>query len=137
MASRASRLNPGPLGAEGTDDQMIFVAVEGGTLEVVEELAASRYEPIDVESGVFRFYAADGTYLEPRFTQPNRHSLFVVEPGAFSLVRSASTNEDSFELVLSEVASIEPNPWFTTLEQIREFIAKNKQDDTGLSKPVA
>ena len=55
------------------NNNMIFVFVEDGTLEIIEELEEARrnYEGIDVESGVYDFYNEAGTYLKAVFTKPN------------------------------------------------------------------
>lgn len=64
---------------------MIFVFVEDGTLEVIEDLeeARRRYEGIDVESGVFRFYDENGCFLAPKFAKPTGgESCLAWFPGA-------------------------------------------------------
>jgi hypothetical protein len=107
---------------------MIFAFVEDGTVEVLEsETAAQTWEPIDVESRVVVFYADDGTWLEPRFTRPHRHSLlgWVLEQGAFELVRNPTSDPaiDPIDVALSEAVALEPNPYFRTIEEIRRHVA--------------
>ena len=106
---------------------MVFVFSEDGSLEVIEtnELA-QRYEPLDVESGVFVFYDEDGTWLQPRFTPAS---------SAFELVRNSQLDAtvDPFEVVLGE-AFLEPNNHFKSLSEISEHVAARRrslQKDVG------
>ena len=76
---------------------MIFAFPDDGTLWILEgEADAQRqFEGIDVESGVVHFYDESGTYLEPRFSVPNRTGKWLgilswVESGAFHLVPNPS-----------------------------------------------
>jgi hypothetical protein len=96
---------------------MIFVFVEDGTLEVIEQFAeAQRYDSLDVESGVFVFYDADGTWLQPRFSVPE----------GFELVRSEvlGPTVDSFDVALGEASELKPNKHFQSLEAIRRHREK-------------
>jgi hypothetical protein len=108
---------------------MLFVFVEDGTLEVVAGIgeARRRYESIDVESGVFRFYDADGRSLTPVFPQPTRVRRWLffstVTPGTFDLMADAGAESDPIERCLEETAALEPNPWFGSLEAVRAFLA--------------
>ena len=109
---------------------MLFAFLEDGTLAVYETAADAirNYEGIDVESGVVHFFDESGTYLEPRFTTPNRtgkiFGLFGwVVSGKYELVANASAVADSFALALYETRSMEPNPWFTSLEQLKSVLS--------------
>ena len=109
---------------------MIFAFVEDGTLEVYEstQAAISHYEGLDVESGVVRFYDESGTYLEPRFSEPNRRGklLGVVGWGAsgkYELVPDPSADEDSIALALYEASTLSPNPWFASMEQLKAALS--------------
>ena len=113
---------------------MIFAFVEDGTVEVLaSESAARTWEPIDVESRVVVFYADDGTWLEPRFTRPNRHRFFgwVLEQGAFELVRNPAGHPtiDSIDAALSEAVALEPNPYFRTIDDIRRHLAARRPSE--------
>lgn len=108
---------------------MIFVFAEDATLHVVDDLAAVRRlcEPIDVESGVFAFYDEDGRPLAPTFTKPNRERrilgvLSSVEPGRFVL-EPGGDDLDPISVALQETASIEPNPWFADLAEVRKYLS--------------
>ena len=109
---------------------MVFAFLEDGTL-VVHATAADairQYEGIDVESGVVRFYDEAGTYLEPRFTTPNRTGKTLgligwVESGVYGLVPNASAPHDPIALALHETSAIEPNPWFASLDELKASLA--------------
>jgi hypothetical protein len=111
---------------------MIFAFVEDGTLEVYENLIAAQqaYEGIDVEDGVVHFYDETGTYLEPRFIIPNRRGKMLgifgwVISGVYELVANPQIEQDTFALALYETKYIEPNPWFTNLEQLKSELSNN------------
>lgn len=124
---------------------MIFAFVEDGTLEVHENLLAvqQEHEGIDVENGAVHFYDATGTYLEPRFTTPNRKGKILgpfgwVASGVFELVANSQAEQDSFAIALYETSSLRPNRWFTSLEQLKaelsstgvvvEFVPNERKD---------
>jgi hypothetical protein len=109
---------------------MVFVFVEDGTLEVVGSIeeAERGYEGIDVESEVFTFFDASGTYLKPTFTKPNRSGRFLglfgwVESGEYRLAPSREDGED-IALFLCEAAELKPNPWFQSLAEVKDFLAR-------------
>lgn len=109
---------------------MVFAFLEDGTLEVhATPLAATRqYEGIDVESGVVRFYDESGTYLEPRFTTPNRQGKTLglipwVVSGTYELEPNPSAEADPFALALHETSVLEPNPWFASLDELKVRLA--------------
>jgi len=116
---------------------MVFVFVEDGRLEVVDTTdLAQQYEPLDVESGVFVFYDEDGTWLEPKFTKPNRHRLggLVVEQGAFELVRNSelAATVDPFEVAIGETGVLEPNKYFKSLDEISAYVASKRRSSQQL-----
>ena len=107
---------------------MIFVFAEDSSLEIIASLEEARrnYECVDVESGVFQFFDDKGMYLEPQFTKPNRSGRFLgifkwVESGEFELVSSPKADED-INTYLAETSELEPNPWFTELDEVRRFL---------------
>jgi hypothetical protein len=109
---------------------MVFAFLEDGTLVIHESAADAcrQYEGIDVESGVVHFYDESGTYLQPRFTTPNRTGktlgLFPwVVSGAYELVADPASREDSFALALFETSVLEPNRWFATLDELKAALA--------------
>jgi hypothetical protein len=109
---------------------MLFAFAEDGVVWVLEHESDAKvgFEPIDVENGVFIFYAEDGTWLEPRFIRPNKRKLFglVLEQGEYELVRGQAAEADAFEVALSEARAIEPNLHFKTIEEIRRHVERIK-----------
>ena len=110
---------------------MIFVFTEDGTLDVVDELAeAQRYDPFDVENDVFVFYDEDGTWLEARFSTPNRRGIFgrAVTPGVFELTRNSelAAEVDAFDVMLAEVSALRNNRHFDSIEAIRRHVATRR-----------
>lgn len=107
---------------------MIFVFIEDGTLDVIKDIAEARknYEGIDVESGVYTFYDAQGVYLRPHFTVPNKHGkcLWVISwvtSGVFELVPAPDAKEDPIAVALAETRVLNPNPFFKTLDEVRAY----------------
>ena len=106
---------------------MIFVFVEDGSLDFIENIenAERNYDAFDVESQVFVFFDERGIYLEPQFTKPNKSERFLgilkqYESGEFKLVPKTETDED-VNLYLLETSQIKPNPYFSNLEEVRQF----------------
>ena len=73
---------------------MLYAFLEDSTLEIVEDVveARRRYEGIDVESDVVRFFDENGRRLKPNFTVPNRSGKYLgiirwVESGVYDLCR--------------------------------------------------
>jgi hypothetical protein len=93
---------------------MIFAFLEDGTLEVLESEADAQrdYERIDVESGTVRLYDEAGVFLEPR-----------IESGTYKLVPNPNAHEDSFALALYETAVLQPNRWFSSLDELKKALA--------------
>jgi hypothetical protein len=113
---------------------VILAFAEDGMLAVLDDLAAAQREceGIDVESGVYVFYAEDGTWLRPRFTQPNRRRGFAffqtIESGVFVLEPDASppADIDPIDVALDEAAGLEPNGHFATLDAVRAHVAARR-----------
>ncbi|MDD9892646.1 MAG: hypothetical protein OXT49_03935 [Gammaproteobacteria bacterium] len=106
---------------------MIFAFIEDGTVEIFssEENAIQAYEGCDVEDQVVIFYNAMGQYLRPVFLTPNRRSPWRnffgwVESGRYELHPAPKADEDSFEVAMYEAIALEPNPWFTSLSEIKQ-----------------
>jgi hypothetical protein len=111
---------------------MIFVFLDDSTLDVIANLeeAQRNYEGIDVEEGVYQFFDETGCYLEPQFTEPNKTGRFLgiiswVESGQFVLVSNTETDED-INLYLAETSEINPNPYFSSLEEVYQFLQRNR-----------
>ena len=107
---------------------MIFAFAEDGMVTVHHDEADAKreWEPIDVESRAVVFYDADGTWLEPHFVKPNKTSFFrlISNRGDYQLVRSPERPPeiDSIGVALDEAAGIEPNPSFSSLESLRQYL---------------
>ena len=112
---------------------MIFVFIEDGTLDIVENLQEARknYESIDVESGVYEFFDAQGVRLQPVFTVPNKYSKWLfglfktMESGVYNLETSKEATGDSFLTMLEETIALNPNKWFSSLEEIKSKYVAN------------
>ena len=109
---------------------MVFAFLEDGTRAVHAAAADAirEYEGIDVESDVVRVYDESGVYLEPRFTTPNRSGRWLglfrwVESGTYELVPNPSADTDSIAIALLETSSLQPNPWFATLDDLKAALA--------------
>ncbi|MGH8028598.1 MAG: hypothetical protein ACREO3_01555 [Arenimonas sp.] len=110
---------------------MIFAFAEDGTLAVLEDIVAVRRhcEALDVESRVYVFYAADGTWLRPRFVRPNKRGMFGSRiQGEYELEPEPAPPEDvdPFAVALDEAVALEPNAVFASLEALRAFFAARR-----------
>lgn len=108
---------------------MIFAFNEDGTLEILGGADDARrdYEGIDVEARMVTFYDEHGTPLAPVFSVPNRHGRFLglfpwSASGVFDLVPEPASTGDSFALALFEAVSLEPNPSFGTIDQLKDTL---------------
>lgn len=111
---------------------MIFVVIEDGTMDVVENLeeAQRNYEGVDVENGVFVFYNSRGVYLEPRFTVPNKYGKFLwifdwSTSGVYDLAPNPLAPEDPIWLALFETHALNPNRFFKTLDEVKAYLKSN------------
>jgi hypothetical protein len=113
---------------------MIFVFLDDGTLDVVEDLteAQREYEGIDVESEVFKFYDDLGRFLAPRFITPNQRYLsgLIIASGQYVLEPAQDPIEDPIGLVLFETSHVNENRWFKSLEEVRAFLLRRGVDLT-------
>jgi hypothetical protein len=105
---------------------LIFAFGDDGGLTVYESAAEAirDWEGIDVESGAVHFYDQQGTCLEPRFSKPNRRGKWLglvgwVESGTYELIPNARSEQDPFALALFEVGFLNPNKWFSSLDQLK------------------
>jgi len=109
---------------------MIFAFGDDGGLTIYDSTAEAirAWEGIDVESGAVHFYDRRGTYLEPRFTKPNRSGKWLgligwVQSGSYELVPNPASKEDPFALAVMEARFLNPNRWFSTLEQLKAALS--------------
>lgn len=104
---------------------MIFVAeTEERCLFVFasEAEAVARCEGLDVEAAIWLFWDADGAPLEPEFIVPNVRGLFQVGNGSYHLIRASPDHHADLAEALDEIALMEPNPFFSSLEEVRSHI---------------
>jgi hypothetical protein len=110
---------------------MIIVFAEDGMVAVLDDLAAVRREceGIDVEDGVYAFYADDGAWLRARFTRPNRRGFFgSVQSGEYVLEREPSPPVEvrNFDAAITAAAGLQPNDHFATLDAVRAHVAASR-----------
>ena len=112
---------------EGRVESMIFVFNEDATMDVIAgpEEAGRRYEGVDVEGGVYKFFDETGARLNPHFVKQNKRSKFSVESGEFELLPSSEPGEGDIFSHLDGVRALTPNPWFGDLEGVKSFL-KNR-----------
>lgn len=112
---------------------MIFAVVEDGRAIVFESIEHVRRhcDPEDVESGVFVFYAEDGTWLRPRLstTTRARFSGHGEAPVWFELVPDARApaEVDAHELAIGECTCVDPNPRFASTAAILAHIRSRRE----------
>jgi hypothetical protein len=110
---------------------VIFALGEDSVLEIFENLqqVQTACEGIDVESGVWDFYGDNGEPLIPVFVTPNKVSshlfgLFstVVSSQNFDLKPVTGDTEPWLLRCLGPDTPLEPNPWFSSLSQVRTYL---------------
>lgn len=84
--------------------------------------AEAHCKGLDVEDGVWRFFAEDGSPLEARFERPNRRGLFTVS-GTYTLQRALSGRW--LQERLAQVKSVE-GCGFTTVAELVEILKVNR-----------
>jgi hypothetical protein len=112
---------------------MIFAFVEDGSLEIKRDLSEVRrdFEAVDVENLVVEFYDDKRRPLEPVFTRPNRRRRFLgffesLEQGEFELRPTQDPTWDPIEAMLDQAVTLEANPFFNSLEEVRAHLLKPK-----------
>ncbi len=113
------------------NNHIFFALCEDGTLEIFESLHKIRKqcEGIDVESGVWQFYDAQGKPLKPHFHTPN-----VVKKHLFGLITSIASSQN-FDLVpavdeapllavVTEETILNPNKAFKTMTELTAHLKK-------------
>ena len=107
----------------------VFAFEDDGSVHVYADVAQvqTEYEGVDVEEGIYQFFDAHGKPLKPVFIVPNRSGrlfgirwLSWVESGKFRLEPAGTDEDEAFVNKLSEVSHMAPNPWFKSLEELRE-----------------
>ena len=104
---------------------MIFaVETEERTLMTfLSEAEAVAYcEGLDVEAAVWLFWNDRGDPLEPKFSIPNKRSLFVVRNGVYSLVFAGPDHHAILDEAIDEVLTFEGPAPFNSAEGVRAYI---------------
>jgi hypothetical protein len=99
--------------AFATDDRTLFAFPS-------EADAAAYAEGVDVEDGMWLFFAQDGTPLEPVFTTPNETGRFTVGSGVYRLERASGKHAGTLLELLPQVASVEGE--LASVEAVRQLI---------------
>ena len=103
---------------------MVIGILEYGEVRLFESLDQVMREwgpyPADVASEVVVFYDTDGVWLEPVFSRGIK---------AFTLRRNTTPDAsvDSLGLALFEATSLAPNPYFGSLDELREGFPSTKR----------
>lgn len=111
---------------------MLFAIAEDRMVWVLEKESDARveFEVVDIESGVYAFYAEDGCWLRPRLVRSKKRTLFgMVEQTEFELERmdELGPGADPFQVAISEAHGVEPNPYFKTVAEIRAHVEKQQK----------
>ena len=108
---------------------MVLAFVEDGTAYVYPSDAEAfvAWEGLDAEAGVVKFYAEDGTYLEPVFTEPNQErrilGLFsVCQSGVYHLEPRPGATEDPLWVALLEHPLLEEGGLFGSMEELKAHL---------------
>jgi hypothetical protein len=99
--------------ALATDDNALVVFAN-------TEEAIAYCEGIDVEAGGWLFWNEGGAALKPEFLRANDRGLIVVGSGAYRLV--PARGKPSLPAVLARVRTIEANPHFASIAELREYL---------------
>jgi hypothetical protein len=102
---------------------MIFAfATDDRTLHVFanESMACSYAEGIDVEDGIWLFFANDGNPLVPSFTKANERRRFSIVSGSYFLSQGAPPNARHLLDILPEVSIVEGE--LKSVEAVRQLL---------------
>ena len=85
--------------------------------------ATSYCEGIDVEDGIWLFFASDGRCLKPRFTQPNSRGIFSVASGHYVL--EPDRDGSHLQEQLAKVVSVD-GCGLTSVDDVRKLLGGAK-----------
>lgn len=110
---------------------MIFVFCEDSGLEIAEDEdeVTRNYEGVDVESGVYSFFADNGLRLLPVFDRPVQERRFLwlfrtIDSGQYHLEKAIGSDHDPLWMEFNEVSYIAPNRHFDSIVEARDFLRK-------------
>jgi hypothetical protein len=103
---------------------MFVLGTDDGWLMVFQSAreAEAHCEGIDVEDGIWLFFADDGSPLEARFERPNRRGAFTVS-GTYKLQRALSGRW--LQERLAQVKTVEGGG-LTTVDELVETLKVNR-----------
>ena len=111
-------------------DKFIFVFLDDFSVDVVspKENLVGGYEGTDVANGVYAFFDEQLRKMVPRFAKPNREGKFFgllhwVVSGEYEL-DSGTPSKQEFLTRLGRLSLVNPNPWFKTIEEIKDYATK-------------
>lgn len=120
------------------NNHIFFALCEDGTLEIFESVNEIRKhcEGIDVESGVWQFYDAQGKPLKAHFNTPNvvKKHLFglitsIASSQHFDLVLAISGDEPPLLDILTEQTILNPNKIFKTMTELLAHLKKSAEQE--------
>lgn len=83
------------------------------------------FNAVDVEDGLWAFYAADGTPLRAQMVEPNRRGVFWSDPGTFELVPAGDGHGAlPLDRVLNEVREVKGPAPLNTAVGVRESLER-------------
>lgn len=104
--------------ALATDERTLMVFSTPGE-------AIAHCEGIDVEDGLWLFWAESGAPLEPVFLTPNYRDSIGVGSGTYQLVLSQLL--PGLAQVLGEINAIGANPFFPSIQTVQTHLAQVPQ----------
>lgn len=113
---------PAPVLPAAGPQHLYALAVRQRTLHIVPPTVElqSAFNALDVEDGLWAFYAADGSPLRPHMVVPNRKGVFWSEPGKFELLPDERGNVAHLSSLLDGIRAVKgPVPW-SDLGYVRE-----------------
>lgn len=99
--------------ALANDERTLFVFAD-------EAETIAYCEPIDVVAGEWRFWDHAGRALKPACSQPPVQGRWIVGGGRYAL--HADPDADRLHAVVDAIERLEPNPFFSSLAQVREHV---------------
>jgi hypothetical protein len=108
-------------------DYFYALAIRQRALHVVPATTVLQkaFNAVDVEDGLWKFYAADGSPLRAQMIEPNRRGVFWSDPGTFELVR-ASDGHGALPLdrILTEVQEVKGPVPLNSVVGVRESLER-------------
>ena len=110
------------------NNKFIFIFLDDSSLDVIDPTSnrAGKYEGIDVANNEYTFFDNKLRKLLPRFTKPNQTAtifglLTFIVSGEYELDPQVEVSKEEFIIKLNNLSAINPNPWFQTIEKVREY----------------